>query len=693
MGNHKIIQKRLLCLLVFLLCFFVFSLTLSSRPYGYERASLRTLRNMLYLGDFSSYTPAGLLSILSYLPMEWANWVFVNPNEHILRDFISLFTLPLMTAFICIIFYLVVLELFDSIETALQTTLLFAFTTMIWPYSKMGMEIQHTLWSIASLWMLILWKKRGKRLYLVFFGICAGLILQTKVYGFVMTSAMCLYVLGDIIIGSKGKKDALRFLASFFLPVFCFLLLLLIMNKVRFGSFLLGSRYNVGYEAKRIPIWQGLFGFLFSSGKSIFIYNPLLIISIFFIPKFFRRFGYLKVLLILAFGMGLVFHSLLWIWTDETWGPRKLHYLVPFAFLPLGLLMEEFRSRFFLKRLVVILIILLGIFVQILGVSLSYEAQPVMLQWYEISSLENLRYNPRLSHTTINYKLLGSTIDQYLKGEAHYIIYKPTFFATVKPVHPVKPIAISMKIFSFFDFWFLDNRPPRGGKFSLSPFIRFYFSLLLFLTPFLFFLLYLFNDRIKDEKGLWKKRASGWALLVLSLSGPIFCLIYNRAYAKDSKRFLDNIPESNHIAIGNDPVDETILGHGWRNSEWMNDPENPEYKIPFRWTNADKSRLFLPVKPHAPYDLTFRIVFVYPTRISVFVNGHRVGYIRGLKDENKTVTFHIPQSAIGYSPVCEVEIQHHSLHIPAREDPEHSKDTSTLGVIVYDVLWKNIPAD
>jgi hypothetical protein len=688
MTDQKIAHKRLNGILLFLLCFFVFSLTLSSRFYGYEKAGLRTLRNMLYLGDFTSYTPSGLMDILSYLPMEWVNWIFVNPGEFLLRDFICLFTLPLMTALICVFFYLAVLELFQSVETALQTTLLFAFTTMIWPYSKMGMELQHTLWSTASLWMLILWKKRGGRLYLVLFGICAGLVLQTKVYGFVMTGAMCLYVLGDIFIGSKWKKDSLRSLVSFFLPVLCSLFLLAIMNKVRFGSPFLGTRYNVGYEAKRIPVWQGLFGFLFSSGKSIFIYNPLLIVSVFFIPRFLRRFGYLKLLLILVFGIGLVFHSLLWIWTDETWGPRKLHYLIPFAFLPLGILMEEFRRHSFLKRLAVILIILLGIFVQILGVSFSYEAQPVMLQWYEMSSLENLRYNPRLSHTAINYALLESTIDKYLKGETHYIIYQPTFFITVRPVHPVKPVAISMKIFSNFDFWFLDNRPPRGGRFFLCPFARFYFSLLLLLVPLLFFLLYLLNGRIKNEKYSWKKCASGWVLLILSLSGPILCLVYNRTYARDSKIFLDGIPESNHIVIGNDPVDETVLGHGWRNSEWMKDPKNLQFKIPFRWTTADKSSLFLPVKPHAPYDLTFKIVFVYPTRISAFVNGYRVGCFKGQKNEDKTVTLRIPESAIGYSPVCEVEIQHHELHIPAREDPEHSKDTSTLGVMVYDLAWK-----
>ncbi|MBN1902659.1 glycosyltransferase family 39 protein [Candidatus Sumerlaeota bacterium] len=687
MADKKITYAKLSGLILFLLCFLAFSLTLSSRFYGYEKATLRSMQNILYRGDFSSHTAAGLMDMACYLPMEWINCVFVDSGDFLLRDFISLFTLPLMSALICLVFYLALLELFDSVETALQTALLFAFSAMIFPYSKMGMEIQHTLFSVASLWTLVCWKKREKRIFLVLFGVCTGLILHTKVYGFVMTGAICLYVLFDGVSRSKTWKESVRSLAPFFLPVFCSVILLSLVNVLRFGSPFLGSRYNMEYEAKRIPLWQGLYGFLFSSGKSIFIYNPLLVASVFLFPRFLRRFGWLKLLLMLVFGIGLVFHSLFWIWTDETWGPRKLHYLVPFAFLPVGILVEGFRSLSLPKRALVILLVILGIFVQILGVSISYEAQPVMLQWHDMASLENLRYNPRLSHTTINYALLGSTIDRYAKRETHYLIYKPTYFATVKPSHPVKPVGISMKLFSCFDFWFLDNRPPRQGNFALRPFIRIYFSLILILIPIMFLLLYILNSRIHGDKRFWKKRPAIWILLIFFLFGAWACLAYNRAYSRVFNEFIAGIQDTNRVSIGNDPVDETILGHGWRDSEWMRDPKNSKFEIPFRWTNADKSSLFIPVLPHTSYDLSIKIVFVYPTRLSFFANGHRVGYIRGKKDDNVTASFHIPASAIGQSPVCEVEIQHHNMHIPALEDPEHSKDSSTLGVIIFDLQW------
>ena len=600
--------KRILILCLLLLCFFIYSLTLSYRFYGYEYNTLDYFRNLIYCNSLSGHTPAGILDIFSYLPMEWVNLILISPHDLIARDFISLQTVPLMSALVCLVFFALCMELYGSVQTAVSSALILAFTTMLWPYSKMGMEIQHTLWPLASLCMLVRWHKKEKTMDLVLAGICAGFIMHTKVYGFVVTGAFALYMMIISIREKNLKGKRFSTLAHFLVPILILFVLLLVQNRIRHGGWLLGGRYNMEYEGKRVPVWQPLAGFLFSSGKSLFVYNPLLIVSLFFLPKFFRRFPALKLLFVLVFGLGILFHSLLWIWTDETWGPRKLLFLIPFGILPLGAMIEEFRSLSLFRRALILFTGILAVFVQILGVGFSYETGPVLLRSYGLSSLENIRYNPRLSHTTINYALLESTIDRYIAGEQHYYVYKPAYFNTVLPTYPPKPAAISLAKFSYFDFWFLDHRTPRKGLLLLSNNTRFYFSLLLLIIPFLFFLLYLLVGKLAKSTAGWTKTAVGWMLFLFILLGVGLCLSYNRAYSRNYRSFHAGIPDIYDLAIGDDARDETILGPGWRESEWMKDPDKPGFEIPFRWTNSWKSWLYFPSKPHNSYRLALRMI-------------------------------------------------------------------------------------
>ena len=683
-------MKRAIPLCLFLIIFFVFSLTLSYRPYGYEDVTLENFRSLFYLQRLSSLTVGGILDIFSYLPMEWVNLVFAGVQDYDLRDFISLHTLPLMTALLCLVFYFTALELYRTVRVALGASLLLAFTSMVWPYSKMGMEIQHALWSLMAFLMLVRWEKKRRRRDLVLCGLFAGMILLTKVYGFVMAGIFVLYLLWDGRSSPEQRKKLPLNLVLFLAALLPCVILFFIQNRLRFGAWLLGSRYNLEYEAKTIPIWQPIFGFLLSSGKSVFIYNPPLVVALCFIPSFFRRFRGLRTFYILAFGLGLLFHSLLWIWTDETWGPRKLFYLVPLGMLPLGLLVEHFRDLSFLKRLAVIFIILLGVFVQLLGIGFSYESQPVLLHSLNLSSLENLRYQPRFSHTTINYSLLESTIDKYLVGESHYFLYEPTFFGTVAPTYPPAMVGASLKPYSRFDFWFLDYRPSRDGDLRLSQGLRIYFSFLMMIIPVLFLGIYMLVRKKEGERDFWYKKGVAWVLLLFILISMSLMVVYNRAYARELESFTDVTQESYNIAIGNDLADEYILWGGWRNSEWMNDPADPDFEIPFRWTNQPESYLYFPSRPYHAYRLTLDITWVFPTPLSIWVNDHRIGYLKGRKNDSKSPCFEIPQNVVGDNRICEVIIQNHKLHVPMDVDPEKYHDRSTLGVMVSGVKWEMV---
>lgn len=692
-ASSEIWLRRLTALSILLVCFLVYSLTLSKTFYGYEGANANYARQIMYLGYSDYHTPAGILDILFYMPFELLSNIIAGDYEGTLRNFVIIHALPFAASLICLIFFFMALDLYGSARLAASLTLLLAFTTMHLPYSKMGMELHHSLWILFSVWMIIRWVMRREKKYLALTGIGTGLILLTKLYGFVTSGAIILFLIYDTLSERERRKEWLAAFLHFFLPFCAMVILLFIHNRLRYSGWLIGQRYNVEYESKTVPIWQPLFGFLFSSGKSVFIYNPMLIAAVFYLRPFFREHRRLAMLWILIFAFGFLFHSLMWIWTDESWGARKLHYLVPLAMLPLGIMIREFRRLNIAARTAIIFLAIMGLFVQLLGTALTYEAHPECLKWRHLSSMENIRHNPRLSHTTFNYSLLLSNIERFLTGNTHYFIYDPTYFITVRPKDPRPHDAMDLQGFSYFDFWFVDNNPLRRGKLFLFDPLKKYLLFLLISIPLAFFALYLLSRRVDGEKKSWMRAPAGWLFPLLFAAGIWLCLVYNKAYTREKNAFLAEIPPVLDLAIGDDTRDEKLLGNGWRISEWMNDPKDASFKIPFRWTNRDVAQIFLPCKPNTSYKLTIEMVSIYPGRQSVWVNNRRLKYVWSQKHDFHLWEMIVPAEVVGNNYVSTVSIQHFRLHIPAKEEPGVSKDTSILGIMVYGLNWKELEPD
>jgi len=692
-SNGEIWLKRLTALSILAVCFLVYSLTLSKAFYGYEEASANYARQLMYLGYSHIHTPAGIADIIFYMPFELLSNVIAGDYENTLRNFVVIHALPFAASLICLIFFFMVLDLYGSARLAASLALLLAFTTMHLPYSKMGMELQHSLWILFSVWMIIRWILRRDKKYLALAGMGAGLIMLTKLYGFVASGAIILFLIYDIFSERERRKEWLNASLHFLIPFCAIIILLLIHNRLRYNGWIIGERYNLEYESKTVPIWQPLFGFLFSSGKSIFIYNPLLIAAVFYLRPFFRENRRLAMLWVMIFASGFLFHSLMWIWTDESWGPRKLHYLVPLAMLPMGIMVREFRRMKIAARTAIIFLAVMGLAVQILGTALNYEAQPECLKWRQLSSMENIRHNPRLSHTTFNCALLFSTIERFLTGNTHYFIYDPTFLMTVRPDNPRPHDAMDLQGFSFFDVWFVDRNPIRRGKLFLFDPMKKYLQFLLIAIPLAFLALYIFSRRMDGEKKSWISAPAGWLFPLFFAAGICLCLIYSKAYTREKNAFLADIPPVLDLAIGDDTRDEKLLGNGWRISEWMTDPKDPSYKIPFRWTNRSVSQIFLPCKPNTSYKLAIEMVSIYPGRQTVWVNNRRLKYVWSQKQNFQTWEMIVPAEVVGHNYVSTVSIQHYSLHIPAQEEPGVSKDTSILGVMVYGLNWMEIESD
>lgn len=204
---------------------------------------------------------------------------------------------------------------------------------------------------------------------------------------------------------SERWKPIALFLVS--LAVVC--LLISFYNCARFGDPLDSGRRFARGEAFSTPLWLGLYGFLFSPYKSIFLYSPILLACLVSFPLFFKRHqreGWLLGLIVIAHL--LLFAKWYMWWGGFAWGPRFLVPLTPLLVITLAPLVEGVLAWGSLPaKLALAALALLSTAVQVLGVSVNFVLYEVKLReifpapevnpaLYDPPALYDLRYSPIL---------------------------------------------------------------------------------------------------------------------------------------------------------------------------------------------------------------------------------------------------------------------------------------------------------
>lgn len=288
-----------------------------------------------------------------------------------IRSIVSLFN-QIVAGLIAIVMFAFAVKLGYSRRVALFLVVGLLFTTNLFPYLKSFMrEPQILLYLLAAVYFLYVFKIDGKSRFVLYAGVLCALGFITRI-SFAICVPILLSYLVVVIVRQRlpdreRMRHAIHILLLFLVPVGLSIAINFLYNYVQFGDiFMSGYSGKGGFST---PILVGVYGLLFSSGKSIFLYAPLSLLVFASIRHFVKRNRMEFFLFAALFLAHLAFFGKFVAWAgDGSWGPRYLLAVVPFLFLMLGPLLESSVPA----RKVAAALAVVGLIIQIGGVSIFY---------------------------------------------------------------------------------------------------------------------------------------------------------------------------------------------------------------------------------------------------------------------------------------------------------------------------------
>jgi hypothetical protein len=279
----------------------------------------------------------------------------------------------LIGALTCLLFFRAARRLGGSPGAASVATVVLGAATMVMVYARVPFsEALQALCFTGLVAQLVFVIDRPSRRDALALGAWAGALLNTKLIFVLALAAAGVFLVVALWRDRAGLIRVLGYAALAFAPL---LVVAGAYNAARWGSPLV-----TGYEAIQSSATEnvlvGLFGLVFSLGKSVFIFSPPLVLAIFAAAEFSRRRPRA------ALGAGLICAVMVLAYTrftfwggDWSWGPRYLNFLVPAVLLPLAPALDRWWAgpRRYRATAAVALLGTVGLAVQLLGSAFYWD--------------------------------------------------------------------------------------------------------------------------------------------------------------------------------------------------------------------------------------------------------------------------------------------------------------------------------
>ncbi len=380
-----------------------------------------------------------------------AGFVPQIPHGYITQFFVALSN-PLILALLAGLIFKFLLKLGYTGKTAFLSTAIYSFCTMSFIYCRSGFsEPMVALLVLSAVYSVFSFTKEKKAASLLVAGFCLAYAIFIKKNSLILLPGFLIY----LVYSCWNKKEIKKILGPvilFLLPVILAILAIFLQNNILYGGALrteFGSTNDLlaNVTRKSFPI-KGLYYYLLSSGKGYFIYNLALILGLFAIKDFARKFRGLLILISCLWLANLFFYAFIFTrGSIFSWGPRYLFPTLPF----LALFLAEFieKSSRFQRKFAVFSWAGLGFLIQLpnLIVNISkyifFVKEKLGLPEYLID------FMPELSPIKGAWMLFISFLKRHFFGAGEVFLYDPDF----KFIPSVKA---SLAGYDIADIWWIN---------------------------------------------------------------------------------------------------------------------------------------------------------------------------------------------------------------------------------------------
>lgn len=289
-----------------------------------------------------------------------------------------------ITALLSVLIFSYLKKFKFSSKLSIVGALLYAFFTFAFAYTKtIFAEPLITLLIYSCLYVLLFYKSSHKKYF--FAGLLFGLGFLTKI-----TMVIILPVVFYLFwINRKEWKKML----IFFLPLIFLFIIWCIYNNARFGNIFDTGYKGIGFGEN---ILRGLYLFILSPGKSIFIYQPFIIFFIFGLKKFFLKNKKAFISFSLLSAIHFIFYSMYSYQAGEwAWGSRFLYSVLPFFVFCVIFFLQNEKNK--LLKFLFYLSVGISFIIQLSSVYISYH------RYYSYMSLKYGRNFTRLVYPRFDY--------------------------------------------------------------------------------------------------------------------------------------------------------------------------------------------------------------------------------------------------------------------------------------------------
>ncbi len=327
-------------------------------------------------------------------------------EEFYLIAAVTTMTSAILTAAAIAVLFLLLLKMGFSHRTALPTSLYAALTTLLWPYA--GYFFSEPLACLLlALSALVLFPARDAEKDSIASQVSLkaaslGAILLAALLWVRVTHALAIAVFCGALLATQKPSRIFKPLLILTAIVGISLGLYLLRNHYLFGSY-----FQFGYPEytngnRRLnsfitPFQVGLLGFLFSPGKSVFLYMPMAVLGLLGLRRFWAHSRGLTLVAVFLPVTYLLFYMKYAQWEGgRCLGPRYLLPAFLFLFLPAAPFLELRNLR---SKLLVYILGAVGLIVQLVSMATSFlEAQ-------EGHGYYDSAYNYRLAYFQLGEQL------------------------------------------------------------------------------------------------------------------------------------------------------------------------------------------------------------------------------------------------------------------------------------------------